>query len=82
LTDIFADAHRKAAQDAIRKQAADESKALTEAAKTRMTANAGKRKENPNNDIIGIPLRPKFYPDQNVRFSPQPTEYEYVLGPV
>jgi len=41
-------------------EAADESKALTEAAKARMTANAAKRKENPNSGIVGIPSTPKF----------------------
>ena len=81
MSDPFSDAHRKTANAVIRKQAADEAAALPQAAKARMTANAEKRKQKPNADIVGIPDRPKFYQDQNIRQLAEP-QYDYVLGPV
>ena len=60
MTDIFGDAHRKAAQDAIRRQADSKSKALTEATRRRVANDGARRKLSPNADIGYRPGRRSY----------------------
>lgn len=60
MTDIFADAHKKANEQAIRKQSADHEEALKELTKRKAAQRLEAAKRNPNADV-GYTMKPKFY---------------------